>query len=737
MSSIDKVSNQLPNWVKREDAPGIRYDAGPYIGIVKDNRDPLYTGRLQVWIAEFGGDQNDPRYWRTINYASPFIGSTTQGLFNPDQGGTGTDKNSFQTVKHTYGMWFNVPDLENWVLCTFVAGDPSRGYYFACIPNQVGHHMTPGLASSDKIDTENITDPVVKTNIEQGEPYPVVEFNEFNENVDFADLRQNKKPIHEVQARILMEQGLDRQSLTGSRGSITSSSQRETPSGVFGVSTPGRVLGRPPAQTATVNQRAIGTRQGGHSFVMDDGDEQGKSNLTRWRSAGGHQILMDDSDRILYIINSSGTSYIEMHSSGHLNVYSSNSINFRTKAEFNVHADSNMNINVGGNFNLKVNGQINFEGAGINANAKAACTLYGGSLKLGASGRLDLFTTGGGSFTALMGISMTGKSIGLNSGPGPIVMKPRDLPLKSLDETKRDTNGKWKIESNSLRSVATMVPTHEPWSRKSGVSSKASNAIQDTTNDGQTQSSQLAPDQRVSSVVNEYSGRDPVRTSDGGIVTDSQGNPVLSGDRDPGIEDAAKSSLSTKKLATDADMLRTDAATGVAVGNLNELQVKALKTQIAKTESNFKYSVENTFGYIGRYQFGAAALVDRGYITRAAYDQYGGGGGGNKALNDPAAWTGKDGIRSKEDFLANPSIQEKIMDEQLKANYKTGLKIGAIKDTDDPATVAGVLGTSQLLGPSGAKKWRFSATGKDAYGTTGTDYFNLGAYAVTKLGKGP
>lgn len=737
MSSIDRVSNQLPSWVKREESPGVRYDSGPYIGIVKDNRDPTYSGRLQVWISDFGGDANDPKYWRTVGYASPFLGSTVQENYGPEQNLPGSDKNSFNTVRHTYGMWYNLPDLENWVLCVFVAGDPSRGYWFACIPNQAGHHMVPAIGSSEKIDTENIADSALKSAISSGEPLPVVEFNEYNGSINWSDIRENRKPLHEPQTKILLEQGLDRYSLTKSRGVIKSNSQRETPSGVFGFSTPGRSAQGPVPATATNQQRAVKARLGGHSFVMDDGDEKGQNNLTRWRSAGGHTILMDDQERILYIINSSGSTYIEMHNSGHLNVYSSNSINFRTKAEFNIHADSNMNVNVGGNFNLNVAGVLNMQGAAISAHGTKDLLLYGGSLRLGSEGRLDLHTTGGGSFTASQAIMISGKTIGLNSGSGPKVNKPRDLPIKSSDDTKRGANGAWEITPNSLRSVATMVPTHEPWTRKSGVASKASNSVETRGAESVSQESQVSPDSTVGSAVDETSGRTPIQAGEGGLVVDSQGNPVLSGTRDAGIDEAAKTNIKVKDLATESDMLRADAPNGVSIGNLDELQVKALKTQIAKNESNFKYNIENEFGYIGRYQFGAAALVDRGYISRAAYDQYGGGRGGNNSLDDPAAWTGKDGIKSKEEFLSSPSVQEKVMDEQLRANYKTGLKIGAIKATDNDITTAGILQTSHLLGPGGAKKWRFNGGGQDAYGTTGTKYFNLGAYAVNKLGKGP
>ena len=56
------------------------------------------------------------------------------------------DANSFSFSQQTYGFWAVPPDVGNFVLITFVMGDPSRGYWFACIPNIQTLHMVPGLA---------------------------------------------------------------------------------------------------------------------------------------------------------------------------------------------------------------------------------------------------------------------------------------------------------------------------------------------------------------------------------------------------------------------------------------------------------------------------------------------------------------------------------------------------------------------------------------------------------------
>ena len=730
--SADNRTNQIADWVRREDLPGQRLDSGPYIGIVKENRDPLLSGRLQIWIPEFGGIETDPKYWRTVSYAGPYMGSTVQEPGNEEAPKAGSsDKNSFRTVRHTYGMWFNVPDLENWVLCTFVGGDPARGYWFACVPNQIGHHMIPAIGSSKEYaDPEDLQ---LQKVLEKGEPYPVAEFNESSKNVNWADIQANPKPIHEPQLRILLEQGLDRRSLTKSRGIVETSSQRETPSGVFGFSTPGRPAGTVPDPNAPVQQRKVKTRLGGHTFVMDDGDLKGQNNLTRWRSAGGHQILMDDTEKIIYIINSSGSTYIEMNAAGHLNIYSSNSINLRTKAEFNVHADSNMNLNVGGSFNLNVKGAINIQGASITARGNKAMTLYGGSLKLGSDGRLDLYTTGGGSFTAKQSLMMTGSTIGLNSGAGPAVTKPRDIPIKSSADTRRDGNGQWQVDDGKIKSVSSIVPAHEPWNRKAGVASAASNAVQDSSNDGYEIESESSPD---SVVEDSYTptGEENIQL-DETVSVDQNGETVVVSDEDPGIQQAAYEPVDADEAATRDDMLSSEAPSVTeSVGPLDPLQVKALMVQTAKITGSATSVLSD--GALGAYGLASTHLTEAAMISRASIEQY--ASEPNRALSDIASWTGRLGVKSAEDLLTNKAAQEAIMIENLQSNYKRALFSGTIKATDSDSAVGGMLNVLHTNSIEKVKEWRSTGTALvNSYGQSAEKLFSLGASAVKRLGGGP
>lgn len=717
MAMDKRVSKKLPDYYRREES-SIRLDSGPYIGKVKNNLDPTRSGRVQVYIPDLSsGDENNPENWRTISYASPYLGSTTQ----PDT----NKQNAFKKVKHTYGMWTVSPDIGNLVLCTFVAGDPNRGYWFACIPNQLGHHMLPGIAGSYNVDSSQIDDPDVKKAY-SGKPTVVSEFNENVENVDWANFASLKKPIHEEQFKVFLKQGLEEDYV---RGIISSSSQRESPSYVFGISTPGRPT-KDPATDPDYREKitsgdiresdyAVAARKGGHVFVMDDGNVDDKDRLVRLRTAGGHQILMNDSEHILYIGNSDGSVWIELTGPGHLNIYTGNSVNVRAQGDLNFHADNNINLNAGKKVNISGQ-ELNLQGTKVGVSAAQGLTMFGGQVGLGSSGTLTVNASGVGSFNGSAGLKLTGSQITLNSGAGGSVKQPAPLKINKLSETGRNSSGKWESVAGGLSTTVPIAPTHEPWSLH--------------------QSTSLASPSAMASGVNVTNASTPVTyTGSGNGVTSGPAPvkdvPVIeckgsksTDQMDPGPKEA--SGQGVLKPVNKSFMTRADAPTiSEGIGPLTANMVKALMTQIGWTESGCKYDIVNTIGYCGKYQFGAAALVETGHIKRDAYKLY----GGNKAIGIPSSWTGKDGINSKEEFLSNGPVQEKLMYILLKLNYTNLVRNGAVKEGDDLCTVAGMMAVAQLLGATGAKKWRLTGGGADAYGTTGSMYFNRGRYAVDVL----
>ena len=216
------------------DRGGMPAEMGPYIGIVVNNVDNTRAGRLQVWIAEFGatnadGTPNlkDDTLWRTVSYCPPFYGATPVS-------GTSAGVGTYPGNQNSYGMWFTPPDVGITVLCVFVNGDRSQGFYIGVVPAQSVGHMVPAIGA---------TSAYVAENKNQAEYFagatrlPVVELNTNNAAIEESGTFFDKpKPIQAVVAETMFRQGLIKDP---ERGPISSSSQRETPSQVYGVSTPG------------------------------------------------------------------------------------------------------------------------------------------------------------------------------------------------------------------------------------------------------------------------------------------------------------------------------------------------------------------------------------------------------------------------------------------------------------------------------------------------------------------
>ncbi len=654
MAIDQRAGTKVIKSLRREEAGASRVDPYPYIGIVKNNLDPTRSGRLQIYIPDLGGDEADQTSWRTVSYSSPFMGYTT----NENIADTA---DTVESVSHSYGMWMVPPDIGVQVIALFIAGDPLRGYWISCVNPNLSHHMIPALAGS----------PNAIGN--KGAPAPVVEFNENRkENVTNSAFYNLPKPIHKRQAEILKVQGLDQDPI---RGAISSSSQRETPSNVFGISTPGRPLNDPAddlnyitklnSDTLPPEYYKIKSRQGGHTFVMDDGATLGQDRLVRLRTAKGHQILMHDSANTLYIAHADGTSWIELTTDGRVNVYSQGAFSVRSESDINLHSDKNININAANNINLKAGNKIQAE--------SVRTTLLTGSLGVEASGDAEFKT--GSRFNVETGASMSLK-----------VASTYALEASQILNNSGGTVGVGQIKgfviaNTDLNTIVTVAPTHEPFYR--GVTPAFFNP------------------------ENSSSGVEPQATYTGNV-------------------DATKNLAGTevKVPAGTKDLRNQPDATGT-VGNLSKDQMTAYLAQIGKSESGGNYDTTNQLGYVGKYQFGYQALIDQGYVKSSVTS--------NAQLSNPNSWTGKDGITDRSTWLSNGSVQESAMLTYTQTNYTRMVSNGAITADMPPEDVGGMLAASHLLGAGGANTWRKGGGGADANGTTGDTYFQKGKFAISVL----
>jgi hypothetical protein len=447
------------------DRGGMPAEFGPFYGIVKNTTDFNRSGRIQVYITAFGdGDENDSEKWIPLSYLPSFFGSTP---YNPGTEGLGTyiDGNS-----NSYGMWFTPPDIDITVLCVFADGDRSQGYYIGVVPDQSVGHMVPAIGASTSWVPENQN---------QGEYFegaaqlPVVEINTNNLALEESSRFFDKpKPVHGVVAQTMFLQGLIKDP---ERGPITSSSQRESPSAVFGVSTPGTAVYQGGMKPGDIKQqldageiqpqdaRVIG-RVGGHSMIMDDGDINGSNRLMRFRTTAGHQIAMSDSGEFIYITHANGLTWIELGKEGTLDVYATNSINLRTQGDINLHADRDINMFAGRSVKIKSmeDSTIQSEKT-LNFIAQNNLSIYSKTyIGVKSDGSLALESTQG-SWAGGSGLTFKAGGIDLNGPGAPSVAAPNPITKTILDSTEFSTSRGWEVKKGELESVVTRAPTHEPW----------------------------------------------------------------------------------------------------------------------------------------------------------------------------------------------------------------------------------------------------------------------------------
>lgn len=452
--------------------------SGVYEALVVGHVEGSRSGELLVKIIDESGSlSNDINELKktaaTAAYASPFFGKTYLTDAEALTPGPATSGQS-------YGMWFVPPDIGCKVLVMYISGNQNRLFWFACVYDTPSHHMVPGIARSIA-GAGNTFPPQSSIPVSGDSVLPVVEYST-NANIEesgtetdpFGPNAITRRPRypHEYQASVLVLQGLDRDPI---RGAISSSSMREVPSNVYGISTPGK--------KGTLNDQIPGQedlvifRKGGHTFVMDDGDKDGKDQLIRLRTTAGHQILMNDTEQVLYIASASGMHWMEFSNTGELNVYARGGYNLRADGPINFHSESAIKMTApmiklksAGTSTAPI-GSIDIYTTGtLSMSAFMAASLKSnGLMSVSAMGKLNVAAGAAMSIGALGKTSISGALVLLNCGTKAI---PIPVGIDILDdkvhlETKL-VNNRWVGLDGSIKSSCTVVPAHEPWVDEKG-----------------------------------------------------------------------------------------------------------------------------------------------------------------------------------------------------------------------------------------------------------------------------
>ena len=457
-------------------------DVGPYVGVVKYTNDPTRQGKLGVNIPELTLTNNpSPADCIWCNYLSPFYGAKSVEATSK------SDPNDYKSTQHSYGFWAVPPDIDTEVLVIFAKGEANRknAFWIGCVQQALTNQQLPGYGSS----TETI-----RTNENAREAYgiqrktnygtdflPVGEKNrriiEAAQTADFAE--SIKYPVNDILADQLLSEGLIQDNV---RGTTSSSARRETPSQVFGLSTPGRVREDSRTLNIGVNADTIRPdRNPGHSFVMDDGDVDGANQQVRLRTASGHQLLMNDTEGVVYIANGSGKAFIEMDKDGTISVYSDGGINLRSSRDFNLHSETNINFHAKGtiNFTSENHLALNAEGYIFAMGEKGILnSSQNGSIRHYAKDGISSFTNGtqlhgAGGRIDLAGSQVHFNSVGAQSTWGPSWLTPDAIGIKvtegliDIDDDSPLLGGQPNKIDN--KTTVTDFVTHEPYDRQSST----------------------------------------------------------------------------------------------------------------------------------------------------------------------------------------------------------------------------------------------------------------------------
>ena len=491
---------------------------GFYIGIVKDNFDPARMGSLKVLIPSMhGSDEGPSSSLIQVGYLSPFYGVKSANAVKEIN-----DIASYQASQHSYGMWMTPPDIDTRVMIIFVEGKPSQGYWIGCVQEPYMNHMIPGIAAStDTLVSQSDGESASKRDIygtdivPAGEPNRAALGRPSGQGID-----KFRKPVHPF-AETLRQQGLIQDTV---RGTTSSSARRESPSAVFGISTPGRLDtgSKNPYKTSKLGptdalQDVVTTRSAGHTFVMDDGDAQGDNTLIRLRTGSGHQLLMNDTAGVVYLANAKGTVWMEFSNDGTVDIYAQKGYNIRSGGDMNFHSEGDINMYANNNIRIKANehlgedpndqkpkGIISIDGSIINQLAGRAMnvTVDKGYYSLRTGMSIYTQAAGGNQIHQASGqVHLVGSQVHFNSMPvDPNLLQPLQrtsffsasgtgtLEVQQPDVTPilRGSVGVLSTDRTIPGMTGMLVPTHEPflWHRDNIKTFTADGKVEDANKPG-------------------------------------------------------------------------------------------------------------------------------------------------------------------------------------------------------------------------------------------------------------
>jgi hypothetical protein len=279
--------------------------------------------------------------------------------------------------------------------------------------------------------------------------------------------------------------------------------------------------------------------------------------------------------------------WLEFADNGQMHVFSSGGMNFRSEGDINLHSDKNINITAKEKLNITGVNEFNFESNLIKGRSIGKMTLFAAGMNIGSEAELNLYAEAAGNFKAGGVLACVGSQVLLNSGGGATVAAPAKLPtMIHSDASRDDPAGPWKSVPRSLDSLCSIVPSHEPWNRATGVN-RLTGAPPDgfgTGNGAQDVSTGGAPEKIIQPSICEPKGV-VKKDAQGKPITDSNGNVMRESvaEADPGPKLAAtqpQTKLMPKDMLNREDIPNPSGG----IGPLSQFQVKCLMAELAFAE---------------------------------------------------------------------------------------------------------------------------------------------------------
>lgn len=411
-----------------------------YFAEVMDTRDPLHAGRIKVWVMGQDIPREDRSRWIIARHLSPYYGNA------PIPAGGGN------LSVTSYGSNDAIPYNGSIVAIFFplITGENVMPYWFGCPMDDIVNHNLQGMGGNPP-------------KLEQNPNLPKTEPSVFEPLVNAL----KEQGLENDKVRGYSTASLDRGAFPTATGSVTPLGNTITNDDGWSPLDPtGDWDSDPKNNTITVN-RIEHTKINWNSNIRNADQNTRYYGGHRFRTRSGTQILISDAG-FIYLINKDGTAWVELSDDGYIDCYSKNGINASSEGNINLYSDKDVNIHADGKINMYAGGEMCVSAPQMSFETSCASfsqNVAAGTMSATVGNFNSLYSTQGeitGTFAGtLQGTAYMAMMTGIAPTVCPFPKAPDPTPVKITPVEPNLVDG--QVNSDRIASIATRVPTHEPY----------------------------------------------------------------------------------------------------------------------------------------------------------------------------------------------------------------------------------------------------------------------------------